>query len=200
MANQQERRQEYDDDNGDDDEKVRKIRMEATADIREQKKVQRYNDGIFFRNQRRDDEGRYDYTMANQQERRQEYDDDHGDDDEDIGDRYAAFETNEGEEDRQTAQSYSVNTEEGKGEAYHGRHKIFETNEVQDLQQDQFHHRPNKTKEKKEAYDRYVCLASEEDEEEERERYIALAKQTREEEWLSYKREENDDERYVCLA
>ena len=53
-------------------------------------------------------------------------------------------------------------------------------------------------------YDRYISLAYqvEDDDVHERERYIALANQTkREEEWLSYKRrEESDDERYVCLA
>lgn len=55
-------------------------------------------------------------------------------------------------------------------------------------------------KDKGEAYDRYVLLASQQEEEEERERYIALAKQTREEELLSYRQADNDGERYVCLA
>jgi hypothetical protein len=53
---------------------------------------------------------------------------------------------------------------------------------------------------KGEAYDRYVTLASQQEEEEERERFMALAKQTREEELLSYNRGDKDDERYVCLA
>lgn len=57
-----------------------------------------------------------------------------------------------------------------------------------------------KKKDKGEAYDRYVLLASQQEEEEERERYIALAKQTREEEFLSYRQADNDGERYVCLA
>ena len=53
---------------------------------------------------------------------------------------------------------------------------------------------------KGEAYDRYVLLASQQEEEEERERYIALAKQTREEELLSYRHGDTSEERYVCLA
>lgn len=52
---------------------------------------------------------------------------------------------------------------------------------------------------KGEAYDRYVILANEQEEEEDRERYIALAKQTREEELMSFERED-EEERYVCLA
>jgi len=63
-----------------------------------------------------------------------------------------------------------------------------------------FHDATRRTKNKGEAYDRYVSLASQQEEEEERERYIALAKQTREEEFLIYQRGEIDDDRYVCLA
>ena len=54
--------------------------------------------------------------------------------------------------------------------------------------------------EKGEAYDRYVLLASQQEEEEERDRFIALAKQTREEEMLSYRQGDTDEDRYVCLA
>ncbi len=53
---------------------------------------------------------------------------------------------------------------------------------------------------KGEAYDRYVFLASQQEEEEERDRFIALAKQTREEEMLSYRQGDTDEDRYVCLA
>ena len=53
---------------------------------------------------------------------------------------------------------------------------------------------------KGEAYDRYVFLASQQEEEEERNRFIALAKQSREEEMLSYRQGDTDDDRYVCLA
>ena len=54
--------------------------------------------------------------------------------------------------------------------------------------------------EKGEAYDRYVLLASQQEEEEERDRFIALAKQTREEEMLSYRQGDTEEDRYVCLA
>jgi len=53
---------------------------------------------------------------------------------------------------------------------------------------------------KGDAYDRYVLLANQQEEEEERERYIALAKQTREEELLIHREGDSDGERYVCLA
>lgn len=53
---------------------------------------------------------------------------------------------------------------------------------------------------KGEAYDRYVLLASQQEEKEERDRFIALAKQSREEEMLSYRQGDTDDDRYVCLA
>jgi len=54
-------------------------------------------------------------------------------------------------------------------------------------------------KDKGEAYDRYVNLASQQEEEEERDRLIALARETREEE-LESDRLGGGDERYVCLA
>ncbi len=53
---------------------------------------------------------------------------------------------------------------------------------------------------KGDAYDRYVLLANQQEEEEERERYIALAKQTREEELMIHREGDSDGERYVCLA
>eukprot|EP00536_Pseudo-nitzschia_multiseries_P012443 jgi/Psemu1/290288/fgenesh1_pg.477_\ len=103
------------------------------------------------------------------------------------------FETREGEADGQI-----IRCIEETGKEYTNGYNAYNTHTEQDPKQDQFYN--SRQRNKGNAYDRYIFLANQAEDEAERERYISLAIQTREEEMSSYKKDEINEERYVCLA
>lgn len=172
------------------DDAVCMIRTDVTADLWEA--VDKLNGSSNPPSQTLEDGKGYNHVALDRPERRQEENDREGTQPQV---RYDTLDAIERERDRpmdtaitETREDrlHTLNTNVQNDDDVFPRHSLFSSVSTRNYKGD--------------AYDRYIALASQQEEEEERERFIALAKQTREEELLSYNRGEKDEERYVCLA
>uniref|UniRef100_A0A7S4AIK7 Uncharacterized protein n=1 Tax=Pseudo-nitzschia australis TaxID=44445 RepID=A0A7S4AIK7_9STRA len=160
-------------------EKIYQIRMEATADMREQQdKNRRGNNPV---------------TLESRQQ-----DSNNNEENNNTGNVYKNFEARNGETNGPINRPYTEIIYTTR-KVYGDRHKAFNRTAEQGLQNCHFYNN-EESRSKGDAYDRYISLASQADDEKDRKRYVALAKQTREEEMSSHQREESSEERYVCLA
>mmetsp|Transcript_22963 Transcript_22963/g.63695 ORF Transcript_22963/g.63695 Transcript_22963/m.63695 type:complete len:634 (+) Transcript_22963:99-2000(+) len=162
-------------------EKICKIRMEATADKRDPNDNRGNDESQPSQTERRD-------PIVSQTSNT-------GSNDRDVGDTQSkASETSKGEGDGRMKGAI-----EETGKVFTNQYIVHNnTNTMRDPTQALFYF--NEPRCKGNAYDRYIFLANQAEDDEERERYVSLAIQTREEDISSFKREGSNEERYVCLA